>query len=167
MMTLYEIDNETRIAIQTMLMSVDEETGEVDEQMAKAVEELQIARKEKLEAIGCYIKNLEAEQKAIKEEEKALKERADAKEKQIERLKAYVANSLLATNELKFESPRVAYSFRKSESVDVTDLSKIPTQYLKTKTTVDADKTAIKKAMKDGEIVEGAQLVIRQNLQIK
>lgn len=166
-MSLYKIDNELNVAIEMMLDSIDEETGEVDENLAKAVDELQVERRQKLEAIGCYIKNLEAEEAAIKEEMSALKARAESKSRSVERLKEYVANSLLAVNEMKFESPKVAFSFRKSEKVEITDISKIPTEFLRTKTTVDADKIALKAVMKEGTVVDGAQLVLKQNLQIK
>lgn len=166
-MTLYEIDKNIEMAIDALLDSVDEETGEVNEEMANAVDELKVARKEKLEGIGCYIKNLFAEVEAIKEEADNLRKRAKVMENRAERLREYVANSLLASHETKFEGVRVAYSFRRSESVEVLDLEKVPSEYLKTKTEVSADKVAIKKVLKEGNTIDGCALVIKQNLLVK
>lgn len=166
-MTLYEIEQEMQMAIEAMLDSVNEETGEVDEEMARAIEDLQLARAEKLESIGCYIKNLDAEVEAIKAEKKKLEERAKVKENRLARLKDYVANNLVANNELKFDSPRVSYSFRKSEQVDIRDIDKIPEEYTTKVTEIKPDKTAIKKAIKDGIAIDGALLIQKMNLQIK
>lgn len=166
-MTLYEIEQAIRDAVDAMLDSVDEETGEVDVELANAINGLQLERAEKLENIGCYIKNLEAEIEAIKAEKDKLMERAKAKEKKVERLKDYVAVNLINNNELKFDSPRVSYSFRKSEQVDVRDESKIPSDYMVTKTKIEPDKTAIKKAIKEGIAIDGAILIQKMNLQIK
>ena len=60
---------------------------------------------------------------------------------------------------------------RKSESIRITDESKIPEKFIVTKTTVKTspDKTAIKKFLKENEenTLEGAMLVVNENLQIK
>ena len=67
-MTLYEIDKAIVIATE---MAVDPETGEInDEAMLQTLEQLKIDREHKIENIGCYVKNLEADAKAIKEESK-------------------------------------------------------------------------------------------------
>ena len=166
-MTLYEIEQALELAIEELLDCVDEETGEVDEEKMHAVDALKMARAEKLEGIGCFIKNLMAEADAIKEESKKLAERAKIKENRVERLKRYVADNLLANNETKFEGVKVAYSFRKSEAVDILDESAIPSEYLKTKTEISPDKTAIKKAIKAGKEVAGAVVKENMNLQIK
>ena len=49
-------------------------------------------------------------------------------------------------------------------SVVVDDLTQIPTQYQRTKIQVDIDKTAIKKAIKDGDTVPGAHLEQAESL---
>ena len=72
-MTLYEIDNEIRAFLDKMLDAVDEETGEIIDIDPAELEQLNEAREQKIENIALYIKNLEADAKAIKEEEKNLK----------------------------------------------------------------------------------------------
>jgi hypothetical protein len=67
----------------------------------------------------------------------------------------------------KVTSPTLNLSFRKSESVEVDLVEALSNDFKITKTTVTADKTAIKKAIKQGENITGARLVEKLNLQIK
>lgn len=167
MATLYEIDRQIEEAILLMFDTVDEETGEVAEGTAEALASLQAERSMKLDNIGAYIKNLTAEMDALTAESKRLKERADRKKKQIERLKDYVSQSLQASNESKFESSRVVFSFRKSESVSIPDIEKVPLKWLTKKVEYSPNKTEIKKALKEGIRVKGCEIEVKQNLQIK
>ena len=66
----------------------------------------------------------------------------------------------------KFETSRAVCSFRKSQKVEITDLDKIPDDYLRYKTP-EPDKTAIKAAIKDGISVEGAELIDSISMSIK
>ena len=59
-MTLYEIDK----AILDFEFEVDEESGEILN--ASELDELQMARDDKIEGISLWIKNLEAEKEAIR-----------------------------------------------------------------------------------------------------
>lgn len=159
-MTLYEIDQKIEAAI---MNAVNEETGEITEDFA-LLDELQLEREQKIENGGLYIKNLTAEIESLKAEEKALCERRKSKEKRAEWLKGYLTYSL---DGAKFETPKLALSFRKSVVVDVADVDKLPEEFKRVKTTVDADKTALKEALKAGALIDGATLVEKQNLQIK
>lgn len=165
-MNLYEMNAEINEVIMAMMEGVDEETGEVDAGLAARLDALQAERSEKIENIALWVKQLTAEGAAIKAEEDALKARRTSKEKMVARLKDYVASALQADGRAKFETARVALSFRRSEVVEV-DMAKLPAEYQKTKTEISADKTAIKDALKKGETIDGAWLVERQNLQIK
>lgn len=162
-MKLYEITAAIENAINDVFSTVNED-GEVSAEALKVLEELQIAKDEKIENIGVYIKNLLAEAKALKQEEENLKARREAKERKAEYLKNYLAAAL---NGEKFESPRVACSWRKSEVVTIPDVDLIPEQFTTTETTIKADKKAIKEAIKAGQEVRGAFLETRNNLQIK
>lgn len=155
MASLYEINQE-------ILNCVDLETGEIlDEQ---AFEALQMERNEKLENIALWVKNLTSEAEALKAEEKAFAERRKAAEKKAESLKRYLDSALKGQ---KFNTTKVAISYRKSTSVDVLDVEKLPEAYRKTVTTVSADKVAISSALKAGELVDGATLVEKNNISIK
>lgn len=163
--SLYEINVEIENALSAMLDSVNEETGEVDEAAVARLEELECARSDKLDNIGAFIKNLMAEVAALKAEAKSLAERAKAKENEIERLKVYVAQSLIARGEKSFETTRARFSFRRSEAVEID--GDVPDSFMNIKITREPNKTAIKEAIANGEVVEGAHVVVRQNLQIK
>lgn len=165
-MTLYEINQEIAAIIDD-LEYIDEETGEVyiSEEALARLQQLNIDRDVKLENIGAFIKNLDAEVKAMKDEIKNLRERIGRKERKAEQLAQMVNVDLQAHGETKKEFPKVAYSFRKSTAVEITDEEKLPKEYMKV--TYEPSKTEIKKAIQKGLEVPGAELVEKQNLQIK
>ena len=167
MSSLYEINMKYEEILTRLFTEVDEETGEVNPEILSELEQMQEERTEKLEAIGCFIKNLESEAKAIKAEIDNLKERMEAKTNKAERLREYLTKDILAHDEKKVETARISMSFRSSEQVSILDETKIPKEYLTEKITISPDKTAIKKAIKDGQTVEGCEIVKKQNLQIK
>lgn len=160
-MKLYEINAQ----LEALLEQVDPETGELTCDLG-ALEELAVAREEKLEGLALYCKNLSAEAEAIRSEEKTLAERRKVAENKAARAKAFLADQLAGE---KFQTPRVAVSWRKSEAVELgmgffaTDANE---RFLKYKEP-EADKTAVKAALKAGEPVPGAELVTRINMQIR
>lgn len=166
MASLYSIDFEIEKAIEAMFDTVNED-GEIDAGTVEKFEALKEERAKKLDNVGAFIKNEAAELDAINAEIDRLKQRATVKKNRIERLKNYVSDSLLSTGDMKFETGRVAYSFRKSTTVNITDMNALPAEYVKVKTETAADKTAIKKAIQAGATVNGAILEEKQNLQIK
>ena len=150
-MTLYEIDH-------AIMECVDFETGEIID--IEQLDKLQMERDAKIENVACWIKDLNAEAEAIKEEKQALAERQKAAENKAESLKNWLAYALQGE---KFKTPKCAISFRKGESVEVTDdgLNNLMKEHdeLLTYKTPTPNKTAIKQAIKDGLNVEGVQLV--------
>lgn len=153
-MNLYEIDNE-------IMNCVDMETGEIID--AEKLDQLQMDRDQKIENIALWIKNLKADAEAYKTEKQVFVEKQRAVENKMESLKKYLSDYLAGE---KYKSAKVSVSFRKSEAVNILDMSKIPEQYLKVAEPT-ADKTGIKNALKAGEVITGAELVENQNIQIK
>ena len=150
-MKLYEIDN-------AILDCIDTETGEVID--IDKLNELQLERDTKIENVACWIKDLKAEAEAIKAEKNALAERQKAAENKAESLKKWLAYALDGE---KFKTARCSVSFRKTESVEVTEegleaLMKGHDELLTYKAP-EPNKTAIKQAIKDGLNVDGVQLV--------
>ena len=169
-MKLYEINNEIMEMLENgfTLNCVDLETGEINpEKAAQYLEALQLERSEKVENIALYIKNLESDAAQIKEEEKNLKARREAKEKKAERLREYLKSSLLAVGDKKFETAKVALSFRSSKAVVIDNMETLDKAYITETITYSADKKAIKKAIESGAEVAGARIEENQNLQIK
>lgn len=151
MRALYEIDNE-------ILSCVDLETGEIID--TERLDALQMEREKKVEEVACWIKDLKAEAEAIKAEKQILADRQKAAENKAESLKRWLAYAL---NGEKFKTAKCAVSFRKSESVEVTEegleaLMKGHDELLTYKKP-EPNKTAIKQAINDGLSVAGVQLI--------
>ncbi|MBR1527767.1 MAG: siphovirus Gp157 family protein [Oscillospiraceae bacterium] len=153
-MTLYEIDN-------AITNCIDSETGEVLDE--EALTALVMERTEKIESVGCWIKNLEAEAEAIKVERDKLAQRQRTAENRAESLRRWLAGIL---NGEKFTTAKVAVSFRKSVAVQI-DEDKLDKKYFVEKSVTVPDKTAIRNALKSGEKISGAYLEEKQNIQIK
>ena len=162
-MNLYEIDKSIQEAFEA---AVDPETGEIlDEEMVEKFEGLSIDREAKIENICLFIKNLKADAEALKAEKDAFAKRQKAAERKAESLSNYL-KGYLDRKKWKAEDGRAVVSWRKSESVSVTDISQIPLTYL-TMADPAPNKTEIKAALKRGEEVPGAELVTNQNMIIK
>lgn len=127
-------------------------------------EALQMERNAKVEGLACYIKNKIADAEAIYAEIDTLSQRASAMKKEAERCKAYLAGALYGE---KFESPRCKITWRKSEICNVLNIDAVPDEFKRTKITVDADKTAIKKAIKAGMEIPGAEVIQKLNMTLK
>lgn len=166
MSALYEIDRNLYELLENDMV-VDEETGEIIFEESD-IDNLLLSRDQKLENTACYIKNLMSDIDQIKTEEKALKERRQTKEKKVERLKSYLANSMLLFGDKKFETPRVALSFRKSKQVEIAEDANIPQEYMTIKVEKNPNKTKLKDAiLKQGLLIDGVQVVEKENLQLK
>lgn len=161
MANLYEI-NESIVA--AFERGIDTETGEIlSEKALEELAKLEMERDEKVEGIALWIKNLLADAEVLKKEKEVFAQRQKAAEDRAASLKKYLSGALAGQ---KFETSKVKIAFRKSESVEVTDISKIDNDYLKYAEPT-ADKTKIKKALKEGIDLQGVRLVERKNIQIK
>ena len=158
-MTIYEIDKE-------ILNCIDPETGEIID--IDKLNELELERDAKIENVACWIKELKAEAEAIKTEKLALAERQRVAENKAESLKKWLA---FALNGEKFKTAKCSVSFRKTESVEVTDegLSNLMKEHdeLLTYKAPEPNKKAIKDALKDGLSVEGVRLECNTSVIIK
>lgn len=157
-MTLFEIDK----AIQDFEFEIDEETGEILN--PNALEELEMAREQKIENVGLWIKNLEAEATAVENQEKIFADRKKRIRKKIDGLKGYLGYAL---DGQKFKTDKIEMSFRKSESVHITDEYLIPDDYKIFTVVKKPDKRIIKEALKKGKDIMGVELVESRNIQIK
>ena len=153
MATLYQIDQ--------AIMGLVDETGEIID--IEAFESLQMERDAKIENIALYIKELRAEAEALKAEKFAFAERQKVAENKVESLKNYLAYALKGQA---FKSTKAVVSFRKTQQVDIPDIYKLDENFLRYKEP-EADKTAIKEAIKAGQIVKGATLIENTSVIIK
>lgn len=162
MPSLYEIE-------QAMLDCLDLETGEVID--PAQLDALQMERDKKLESVALWIKNLESDVEAYKAEMEAFAARRKAAERKIEGLKTYLANALGGN---KFSTAKCDVSFRKSEAVMIADEFDVRWWAEENKQfdilTVQPPKislSTLKKVLKEGEVIPGAVLVERNNINIK
>ena len=154
-MKLFEINEEIESLI-------DFSTGEVLD--PEAFDNLQMARTEKLQNIALLYKNMTSDAKQLKELEKEYSDRRKRCEKTAEWCKETLAREL-AGEKFEDENKRFKISWRKSEKVEITNEDVIPAEFVKQ--TISFDKLAMKDAMKNGNVIDGVQLVETQSIQIK
>lgn len=162
-MRLYEVN----AALEELLNQQDPETGELTCDLDQ-LDALMMERDEKLEGLALYVKNADAEAKAIREEEKALAERRRALENKANRAKEFLDLNLSGE---KFQTARVAVSYRKSKAVEINETAFWPwavdhTEYVRRKDP-EPDKAAISAALKNGQEIPGAELVETLSMSIK
>jgi len=174
MANIYDVDLRLVTLLDDHFDTEDGVIYESEEELAKKIDEVALELDKKIENIGCYIKNLESDVDALKKEEDNLKKRRKSAENKIEGLKRYLDGYLTACypNESdkakwKFKTAKCLLGFRKSTSVEVPNIDELDKEFIKTKTEISADKTAIKDAIKSGKEVKGAFLKNNLNLSVK
>lgn len=148
-----------------LVNSIIDNNGELSPELSQALAINETELKEKAINYGYVIRSFEYENDIIDAEIKRLKALKEQKEKAIQKLKDAVSDAMNIYGIEKVESPALKLSFRKSESVEISE--NLDKRFMIEKVTLQPDKVAIKEAIKKGEQVEGAVLVINQNLQIK
>lgn len=166
-MKLYELANDY-----VALVCAMEEDDIPEEALADTLEAIKGDVEVKADNIACMLKNISAECEAIRAEEIKLAERRKSKEKAYDRLKQYLSDILQRMDISKVETARNKITFRKSESVELNEEAFITWAMgnrddLLTYKAPTANKTEIKRALKDGAEIVGAQLVSKNNIQIK
>lgn len=158
-MNLYQIKNEY------LTLASQLEQGELTPEIEKQLQINEEQLKEKAINYGYVIRSFEYDNDVIDAEIKRLKQLKEQKENAIDKLKNAVSDAMQLYGIEKIDSPILKLSFRKSESIEVSD--NLDKKYLIEKITIQPDKNAIKQAIKQGEKVEGAVLVTNYNIQIK
>ena len=163
MRALYEID-------QDILDCVDMETGEILD--TEKLDGLQMEREAKLEGVALWVKDLAAEANAVKEEADKLTARKRALDNKITSLKMWL---LMALDGGKLKTPRCNVYQTHSQRVAVADEPKLisflqtleePDRFLRFKDP-ELRRDEIKKALKDGTIIPGAELEETESVVIK
>ena len=174
MASLYKIDERLEALITEQFDIEDGVIYETEEELAKKIDEVSLDLNTKIENIGCFIKNLEAENEALEKEKKNLEKRKAVNEKKIEGLKNYLNGYLTATiaddnkrAKWRFKTAKVVLGYRRSSKVEVPDIEQLDKNYVKVKTEISADKKAIGEAIKNGKEVKGAFLKDNINLSVK
>jgi hypothetical protein len=148
MSSLYDI----RGAHFALLRELQDLDGELSPEMEARLTAIECAHDEKLEACCCVLKNFGAWVELHKAEIDRLAERKRLLEARMERLKLWVSGSVPAEG---WERGVHKLSWRKSKSVEVEDAEKLPLEMTRVK--LEADKTALKKALESGATFEGRE----------
>ena len=162
-LSLYNIEVEQLQLVEQLIELGGEITPEMEIALALNKENLET----KGTNYGLIIKQIESECAVIDGEIERLSKLKKARNNSVDRLKnnLSVAMQIFGIEEIK--TPILKISFSKSESTEIEDIKLIDKKFITTKVTESADKTAIKAAIKAGEIVVGATLKQNKNLQIK
>ena len=162
--SIYQIESEYRLLAESLIESGGELTPEIETQLQISKSDLQ----NKSVSYSFVIKQLESDILQIESEVKRLNDLKKARSKTVERLEETLKNAMILFDVQKIESPLVTISLRNSESVEVLHLALLPDEFKKTSIpVVSADKAAIKEAIKEGIVVQGAILKKNQSIQIK
>ena len=162
--SLYEINNAYSEALIRADIEANENDGCIDDATAEMLDILEMDREEKIDNTALYIKNLKSESAMIKAEVDKLNARKKAVDKNADRISEWLKFNLHGE---KRTSGNYKISYRKSTAVEVLNLELLQDEYRTIKTTVAANKTAIKKAIKAGEEVTGALLIEKSNMEVK
>ncbi|HAT4348508.1 siphovirus Gp157 family protein [Clostridium perfringens] len=165
-MKLYELTQNYR-NLESLLDNLGEQEGLTVEMIHGALGQVDDDINTKIENTCKVIKEVEADSIGIDEEIKRLSALKKKKENTVKKLKEYVEFEMNGIGLNKVEGKLFKVSFRKSKVVKVLDETKIPKEFIKIKTTETISKTDLGKALKNGEIIEGAELVENKSLQIK
>ena len=128
----------------------------------------------KAENIGCFVKELNGDIDLLSAEIEALKARKSAKKKLVTRLKAMLVDNMQATGKKKIDRSRAKLSLRNNpESANFASEAKFikwakenKREYLRFPEP-EIDKTAVKKALQNGEKIPGASLIRTVSVIIK
>ena len=162
MANLFEIDEQLRRCVKLESGDfADTDTGEIID--IEAIKALEMERDTKIRNIACWIRNLESDEKQLAEQENIFRERKQAAARKKESLKTYLAAFL---DGKKWENKEVKISWRKSEVVEVTDMKQLSSYYLRYKEP-EVNKTLLKNDLKAGIVLNGAELVEKNNMSVR
>lgn len=168
-MKLYELTKEVQNLDELYLMAIDGETGEIKD--INVLEELSDELQNQLTNKGSNIikmfRNSDSMIEALKNEEERLKKLRKSIEKKKEDFKKYILHNMLQMDIKKIETELGVISWKNNApSVEIYDEKLIDKKFKKEKIEYLISKTDIKKAITSGEEVQGARLIINQQLNI-
>ena len=144
-----------------------EDMAEDDKSLAEYLDSVELQLKDKVNNVIKFQMSCEATAEAIDTEIKRLTDLKYSYLKKADNIKNYISFSLLKNGIDKLETDISKLSFRKSQSLVITDEKLIPEEFIKIKEVKSIDKIAIKEAIKGGRTIDGAIIEEKQNLQIK
>ena len=163
-MKLYEINQEIE---KTLSECIDTETGEIKD--LNRLEELTLAKEEKVRNIALFILDLRAEEKAYDEQLKKFLALKKSVKNKITSLENYLQ---MHTEGQPFKFTEVKISYKPSEETVIEDIEALEKYCKRSHKELGTwefkpNKTAIKNAIASGLKVKGAAVIKKQNIQVK
>lgn len=143
------------------LMTKAEEGELTQEEYDRIGTEIAVELQKKSTSIIGYYQNKNAFINAIDLQIKRLQEIKKAEQNNLDRFKKYVKDNMERMQLTKIETELGTLSIAKSPAiVEVIDQEQVPDEFLRVKTSIEVDKTAIKKNFKEtGEVPDGIKIV--------
>lgn len=159
--TLYNITSE-QLRINELLEELEGElTPEIEEALIINEDNFLAKSEGYIESIAYFKAKQEAADVRIKEYQR-IKKIAENAEK---RLKERMQWAMEVLGRDKVEVGLHKMSLRSSQAVNITNEAHIPNQYIKVETKI--DKESLKRDLKAGLVIEGAELITNKSLQIR
>lgn len=124
-MRLHEVSD----ALARLLESIED--ADQFEHLADTLESLDLVYEEKIDQLGKSRANDLAHIGALDDEIKRLQEKKAKLKKRVEGVEKYIHQTLIKNNQKSVKTTLFTFGFRKSTSLVVTDISKLPERFLK------------------------------------
>lgn len=154
MTSIFQIDK----ALEDLFLSIPE-TGEMTDEQVELYDSLALAKAEKHQKTLEYYRRLELDEETIDSELnrlKALKSQVNSKKASIRYLIEYSMDKM-EVNELNFGTIKAVRKLNPPKVV-LDETVELSSEYTRQKIIIEADKTKIKEALKNGLAVAGARL---------
>lgn len=150
--------------IESMLTASE---GELTPEIEAAIKDAEATREEILEALACLVKNTEEIAISFYKEAGRLKEQAENYSARAEKFREAIRHILPVTE--RFYKGVHTLSYKSSEYIEVLDEAKVPKEFINKKEVTSVDKNKAKEALKANPkaTIEGLELKVRHNLQVK
>lgn len=159
MSTLYELTEQAACLYELL------QNNEIDEETFNDTLE-SMGASEKAESYCKVIKQFQSDIEMFKNEIDRLSARKKTAENAVDRMKNALLLFMQQTGQDKLKAGTFAITQATTQAVNITDEKAIPCIYL-VEQPPKIDKTAIKKAIKDGENVSGAELINNKGVRIR
>lgn len=163
MNSLFKISNDMQLIVNELIANGGELTDELQDQLQ--ITESQM--KQKASGYAQVIRAMKYDNDVVDAEIKRLQAIKKVRKNTTERLQNALSDAMQQFEMDVIETPTTKISFRSSQSVEITDENAIDKQFKTQIITTKIDKMEIKKAIKGGATVDGAELITNKNLQIK
>ena len=168
-MNFYDVTKDYIEKMEYLELGINAETGEISEdknQLAIWNQELTQDLKNKSANIIAVVRNQELTIEALDTEIERLKGLKKLRENQLNKFKDYINNVMLINQIEKIDTVWGSIKFTKSTSTEIYDESLIDKKFIEIVTTEKISKEKIKSALKAGEEVQGARLIVNKNLKV-